>query len=94
MNINLHIERIILDGWQLNAQERECLQQALIENLTAILRDGSLSPAMLRSARVHSLPANIINLSERNDPVGLGEHLAQGLSSALTNQTQLNERGN
>ena len=94
MNINLHIERIILDGWSLNAHQRECLQEAVIENLTAILQDGSLSPEMLSSVRLHSLPATAINLSERNDSVKLGAQLAQGLGHVLTIQTPLNEREN
>ncbi len=94
MNINLHIERIILDGWQLNEHERGRLQQTLMDSLTTILRDGSLSPALLNSTHLSSLSGNTRNLSGSNDSVALGDQLAQGLGNALMTQTQFHERGN
>ncbi len=76
MNINLHIERLILDGLPLEQRQGPYLQAAVERELARLLTD-STSTAPLRTSRtLASVRGGSIQLAERADPAGLGKQIA------------------
>jgi hypothetical protein len=75
MNINLHIERLILDGLPLEQRQGPHLQAAVEHELTRLLSDGR-APAQFGSATVASVKGGSIRVAEGADPAGLGKQIA------------------
>lgn len=76
MNINLHIDRLILDGIPLDSHQRPLLQQALQGELTRLLANGNLNPDFAGGIAIHRLAAPAIQLVENHQPVQLGQQIA------------------
>jgi len=71
MKIQMNIERLILDGIDLPASQRPFLQVALEAELTRLLNEGGLNPALTSSSRLPSLRVQPLNYSG-NNPTQLG----------------------
>lgn len=76
MNIRLHIERVVLDGLDLNRAEAERVQGGLEAELTRLLSEGKLASYLLSGGSYPSLKvsrsANVIDT-----PEGIGRQVAQ-----------------
>jgi hypothetical protein len=76
MNIQVHIERLILDGVALAPGERPRLQAAVESELARLLVEGGLSPELWGGGVLPSVRAGDIQLAGDRDAVGLGRQLA------------------
>jgi hypothetical protein len=76
MNINLHIDRLILDGVTLDPHQRPLLQQALQMELTRLLTSGNLNPDFAGGIDIYHLAAPGFQLMENHQPVQLGKQIA------------------
>ena len=83
MNINLHIERLILDGLPISRRDGSAVQAAVEAELTRLLSEGGLSPDLLSGAALPSIKANAINVEKESSPAALGQQIASSLGSAL-----------
>jgi hypothetical protein len=75
-NIQVHIERLILDGIAVAPGERPRLQAAVEGDLARRLAEGGLSPALLGGGALPAVQAGNIQLSGEADTVGLGHQIA------------------
>jgi len=73
MNINLHIESIVLDGIDLSRRDRPLLQEAIQSELSQLLAIQGFSPRTLAQAQ---LVTNPIQLANQNQPAQLGQQIA------------------
>lgn len=77
MNIEVHIERLILDGVTVAPRERSRLQAAVESELARLLAEGDLSPALWGGGALPSVPAGSVDLASDRDAAGLGHEIAR-----------------
>jgi hypothetical protein len=77
MNINLHIDRLILDGVTLSQRERTLLGASLEAELTRLLTTGGLPTTFPISGAVPSVSASAMQMN--NNPVQMGQQIAQAV---------------
>lgn len=82
MNINLHIERLVLDGVNIAPHQGPLLQQALQTELTRLLATGGLSDGLTRGIALPRLSASNIQLTD-NNPTQLGRQIAQSVYGGI-----------
>lgn len=76
MNINLHIERLVLDGIPLSPGERPLLQAAVEAELTRLLASGSLSDTLQPGGEFYNVRTAGIQLANDGSAASLGEQIA------------------
>lgn len=76
MNVNLHIERLVLEGIDLGPAERPVLQAALEAELGRLLTEGGVGPALVGGGAVPSVRADGFVLSGERDSDRLGRQIA------------------
>ncbi|MDH3287861.1 MAG: hypothetical protein OEP48_09105 [Betaproteobacteria bacterium] len=75
MNINLHIERLILDGLPLEQRQGPHLQAAVERELTRLLASGSIE-VFNTGGTLASIRGSSIRVAEGAKPAGLGKQIA------------------
>ena len=83
MNIELHIERLILDGFSLTRSQGGLVQHAVEAELTRLLADAGLSPTLQAGAALAYVPASAIELGSGNNPTDLGQQIAQSVYGGI-----------
>jgi hypothetical protein len=83
MRINLHIERVVLDGLPVASHERGSVLVALEIELTRLLADGGLSPELVSGGAIQHVPASPIQLKDNAMPAGIGEQVAGAVHRAI-----------
>lgn len=76
MDINLHIERLVLDDISLSPGERPLLQAVVEAELTRLLASGGLSDALQSGGALYNVRATGIQLADGGSPAQLGEQIA------------------
>ncbi len=82
MNIELHIERLILDGLPIERSQGPHLQAAVEAELTRLLASG-LSPELIAGGAVPSVPAGNISLAGQSSPAQLGRQIARAVHRGI-----------
>jgi hypothetical protein len=86
MNVELVIERVVLENIALGPAERQRVQVDLEQQLTAMVRAGGLHPDLLAGGAMPSLVAGEMTLpSGRGE--GLGARIATSVGAAITAPT-------
>ena len=85
MRINLHIERLILDGVPLDARNRALLQAAVQEELVRLLTEGDAS--WQYGGAVPSVRADAIRITPQNTPAQLGAEIAGSIYGSIDKAT-------
>jgi hypothetical protein len=83
MNINLHIDRLILDGVNIPSSQRHLLQATVETELTRLLADGGVSSSLAEGVALPHVSANGIQLTGGNDPAQLGRQIAQSVYGGI-----------
>lgn len=76
MNINLRIERLILEGLAVAPLEHARFQAAVEAELTRLLASDGLSSILSSGGTMPHLPATSIQLSDQANPIDLGQQIA------------------
>ena len=77
MNINLHIDRLVLDGISLSPGDRPLLQAAVEGELTRLLASGDgLSDALQSGGALYNVRTTGIQLANDGNPARLGAQIA------------------
>ena len=76
MHINLHIERLVLDGISLSPGDRPLLQAAVEAELTRLLASGGLSGALQSGGVLYNVRTASIQLANDGNPARLGKQIA------------------
>ena len=79
MNINLHIERLVLDGIPLGPGQRPLLQAALETELSRLLTSGGLSDSLQLGGALYNMKTSGIQLAHEGNPAQLGEQIASSV---------------
>ncbi|RCJ29424.1 hypothetical protein A6770_22090 [Nostoc minutum NIES-26] len=78
MNINLHIERLILDGVNISPSQRTLLQAAVEAELTRLLAQG-LAPGLLQGDTIPSVTTGNVQITTSSNPTVMGQQIAQAV---------------
>lgn len=79
MNIHLHIERLVLDGY--STAKPQDVEATLTAELSRLLSMGELPGLLQRGGAVPTLRGEMLPGSK---PAGLGERIGQGVYRCLT----------
>jgi hypothetical protein len=83
MNINLHIERLVLDGLSVSPADRPRLQAAIEAELGRLLSTGGVKPEFQVDDALRTIRAGDIQLATNNNPRVLGQQIAGALYSGI-----------
>lgn len=83
MNINVNIERLILDGISVSHAQRPLLQAAVEAELGRLLAEGGLGAELRSGGAVPSVPAAAIQISPDGNPTQWGQQIAQSVYGGI-----------
>jgi len=86
MNINLHIERLILDGLPIERNQAPHVQMAVEAELTRLLAENGLSANLQTGGAVPGVRANGIQFTEGSKPAEIGTQIARSVYSGIGNK--------
>ncbi len=81
MNIQLHIERLVLDGLSLSRVQAQQMQGALEVELSRLLSEGGLAPQLLQSGAMPKMRGGEVRNTEH--PMQMGSQVAQAVYSGI-----------
>lgn len=82
-DINIHIERLVLDGVYLEPNGRALLEASVRDELTRLLAEGGLSPDLASGGAVPSLHGGSIQIAGAGGPGGLGQQIARAVYGGI-----------
>lgn len=82
MNIELHIERLVLDGIPLEPRQGEWVRRAVEQELSRLLSAGGFSPALMTGGATPSLRAQDLTFTAVT-PQHIGVELAQSIYNTV-----------
>jgi hypothetical protein len=83
MRIELHIERLILDGLPIERMDGPMVQAAVESELARLLTAEGLHPALLSGGAMPSVRGGSIQLTSDSNPTSLGTEIAQAAYGGL-----------
>ena len=82
MNVNLHIERLILDGLPIESRHRSTIQASVETELGRLLAQDDL-PREWKGGAVPSLLGDAIQLTSQSDPARLARQIAGSIYASI-----------
>jgi hypothetical protein len=82
MNVNIYIERLILDGVDVPYAQRPALQAALEAELARLIGEGGLTPGLAMGGSFPRVPGGM-TLDGGGDPSALGQQIAQSVYGGI-----------
>jgi hypothetical protein len=83
MNVNLHIERLILDGLPFEARQRAALQTQIEIELARLLTENGVAPNWQSGGAVPSLRADAIQITAESNAEQLGRQIAGSIYGSI-----------
>lgn len=83
MNINLHIERLILDGLPIEGGDGGALQIAIETELTRLLTHSGITPNLQMGTALPSIRADSIQLTAQSNVAQLGRQIAGSVHNGI-----------
>jgi len=83
MNIQLHIERLILQDVDIATNQGPALQAAVQAELTRLLSNGGMATELAKGAAVPRITATAMQFSKGNSPAQLGRQIAQSVYGGI-----------
>jgi hypothetical protein len=83
MNVNVHIERLVLEGVPLAANRRAALQTAVEAELARLIGHEGLAPALLNGGAVPCLSGDTMDVPKQLHSADLGERIAQAVYGGI-----------
>lgn len=83
MNINLHIERLVLDGLPVEPHQKSVVEQAVTSELTRLIREGGLSSSFTSGVAVPVITGSNIQLTGNPKPVDIGQQVARAVYGGI-----------
>jgi len=83
MNVEVRIERLVLDGVAVAAAEQPALRAAVEAELARLLAAGGLAPELLGGGRVQWLPGGTVALEDQPPPGQLGARIANAIQEGI-----------
>ena len=79
MNININIDRLILEGLPISHSQRPLVQAAVEAELARLLTADGLAPSLMAGGAMPHIPAGSIQLTSDGNPHALGQQIAQAV---------------
>jgi hypothetical protein len=83
MNINLHIERLVLDGLPVGRLQASQVQAAVEAELTRLLTEHGLASHLQNGLTTPSVNGNLLSLSANRNPAHIGIQIAQSVYGGI-----------
>jgi hypothetical protein len=83
VNVNLHVERLVLDGINVEPAQRPVLQEALEAELRRLLTEGGIGAGLAAGGMVPSVKTNAFEMSGEGSPVRLGQQIARSVYGGI-----------
>lgn len=83
MNINLHIERLVLEGLPVEARQGDLLREAVVAELTRLLQENGLSTTLQTGGAVTSVSVGSLQLNADRNPLQTGQQIAQAVYGGI-----------
>mgnify|MGYP001615009681 FL=1 len=79
MNINVNIERLILDGLHIQPGQGDLVKAAIEAELSRLLTNGGIADSLQSGGAFPSVHTNSIQVTELSNPTQLGGQIAQAV---------------
>jgi hypothetical protein len=86
MNINLHIERLILDGLPIEPGQGALVKAMLEAELSRLIGAHGLSASLQAGAALPGLRASALELNAEKNPAQIGAQIAQAVYGSIGNE--------
>jgi len=86
MNIQLNIERLILDGIDLQQHQGPLLKASVEAELTRLLSTGGISPSLAAGVAVPRIAVEPMQLNATNNATQLGRQIAQSVYGGIAHE--------
>ena len=83
MRINVHIERLVLDGLPLRTSQGSLVQASIERELARLLTGSGVDPELLAGGAVSRLPAASIQFTKDVPPARLGQQIAGAVHGTI-----------
>jgi hypothetical protein len=83
VNINLHIERLVLDGLPITHSQGPLVQAAVEAELARLIATEGLQAGLLEGGARRSAAANAIELAGDMTPARLGQQIARSVYGGI-----------
>jgi hypothetical protein len=83
MNINLHIERLVLDGLPVEHHHGPLVKAAVEAELSRLLSAAGLANSLASGGAVPAVAAPQIQLPSNNNPIQLGEQIGRAVYGGI-----------
>ena len=83
MNINLHIERLVLDGLSLGPGQGAQVKDAVETELSRLLTEGGITSGIQGDGELPTVRADSIVLNGNSDPLHLGQEIARSVYGVI-----------
>ncbi len=83
-NINIHIDRIVLDGLSIPYHQQPVLNAAVEMELVRLFTDNGLASGLRTSGAMSHICAADIQLADNSDPTSLGQQIAQAVYEGIS----------
>jgi hypothetical protein len=83
MNINLHIERLILDGLPFESKDRALLQSAVETELARLLTENNIDANWQTGGATPNVRADAIQLRAQSSPAQIGRQIAGSIYEGI-----------
>jgi len=83
VNINLHIERLVLEGLNIGLGHGALLRQAVEAELSRLFSEGGLALGIKLGGALPNIRAGSIELNDNDSPSRLGQEIARSVYSGI-----------
>lgn len=83
MNINLHIERLVLDGLNIAPREASLVMKAVEDELTRLLEERGPAPNLRSGTALPDIRTNSIKVNGNANPLQTGREIARSVYSCI-----------
>ncbi len=83
VNINLHIERLVLDGISVDSHQRPMLKATLETELGRLLAQHGIASDLKKGGALHSLRVGSMEVGNNSEPSHFGRQIAQAVYGGI-----------
>jgi hypothetical protein len=83
MNYEIRIDRLVLEGLDVASRDGKLIQAAVAAELTRLVTEGGLSPALQSGGAIPSLGGGIVEATPGGPPTVLGQRIARAVYGGL-----------
>lgn len=83
MNINLHIERLVLDGISVESHQQAMFKANLETELGRLLAQNGIAADLQNGGAFNAIRMDSIDVGEKNEPSHLGRQIARSVYGGI-----------